>query len=161
MKILDIIHDSIVDGKGLRAVIFFAGCPHRCKGCHNPESWNIGYGNAFTITEVMVEIKSNKAIQGVTLSGGDPFFQAKEILELAKEIKQNEYNLWAYTGFTFEEIIKDNVKLELLKQIDVLVDGRFVEELKDLTLRFRGSSNQRIIDVQKSIQENKIILYMN
>lgn len=161
MRILDIMHDSIVDGVGLRAVIFFAGCPHRCKGCHNPQSWNIGYGKEYTIDDVVEEIKSNKAIQGITFSGGDPFFQAKEILELAKEIKQNEYNLWAYTGFTFEEIIKDNVKLELLKQIDVLVDGRFVEELKDLTLRFRGSSNQRIIDVQKSIQENKIILYMN
>lgn len=161
MRILDIIHDSIVDGIGLRTVIFFSGCHHRCKGCHNPESWNIEYGNNYIIKEVVDEIQTNKIKQGITLSGGDPFYQADEVLELVKELKIYDYNIWAYTGYTFEEIINNDNKerSELLKYIDVLVDGRFVEELKDLTLKFKGSSNQRIIDVQKSLKENKVVLY--
>ena len=156
MKILNILHDSIVDGTGLRTVIFFSGCPHRCKGCHNPQSWNIDYGYDYTSKEVIDEITSNKATQGITLSGGDPFYQAKEIVGLVKELRDFGYDIWAYTGWLYEYIVQDKDMFELLKFIDVLI-----EEQKDLLLRFKGSKNQRIIDVQKSLQENKVILYMD
>lgn len=161
IKVLNIVQDSIVDGTGLRATIFFAGCPHRCKGCHNPESWNIGYGENYEIEEIMSEIRNNKITKGVTLSGGDPFFQTKEITPLAKQIKKEGYNLWAYTGYLFEDIVKNTLQRQLLKSIDVLVDGKFEQENKDLTLAFRGSSNQRIIDVQKSLKTGQVVLHMN
>lgn len=161
IKILNIVQDSIVDGVGLRATIFFAGCPHRCKGCHNPESWNIEYGVDYSVEEIMSEIRTNKITKGVTLSGGDPFFQAKEIAPLAKQIKKEGYNLWAYTGYLFEDILNDVNQMELLSFIDVLVDGKFEIENKDLTLAFRGSSNQRIINVQQSLEENSVILCIN
>lgn len=158
IKVLNIIQDSIVDGPGLRATIFFAGCPHKCKGCHNPESWNINYGEDYSIAEILSIIKSNTITQGVTLSGGDPFFQPKEAAALSKVLKENGYNLWMYTGFKYEDILKDPQQKALMTEADVLVDGKFVLEKKDLTLPFRGSSNQRIINVPKSLQENKIIL---
>lgn len=161
IKVLNIIQDSIVDGVGLRATIFFAGCPHRCKGCHNPESWNTEYGVDYSVEEIMSEIRTNKITKGVTLSGGDPFFQAKEIAPLAKQIKKEGYNLWAYTGYLFEDILNDVNQMELLSFIDVLVDGKFEIENKDLTLAFRGSSNQRIINVQQSLEENSVILCIN
>jgi len=146
MKIMNILHDSVVDGEGLRTVIFFAGCPHGCLGCHNPESWNISNGKEMTLEEVLLEIKSNP-IANVTLSGGEPFIQAKEVSRLAKEIKAIGKNIWAYSGFTYEEIInsKDRYKKELLSYCDVLVDGRFILEERDLSLLFRGSRNQEII----------------
>lgn len=160
MKILDIVHDSIVDGIGLRIVIFFSGCPHKCKGCHNPQSWNINNGHYYTINEVINEIKSNKIIQGITFSGGEPFYQQiNEIIELAKILKNMNYNIWAYSGYSFEKIIKDKNKFKLLQYIDVLVDGKYIEEQRDLTLKFKGSLNQRIIDVQQSLKQNKIILW--
>lgn len=161
MKIIDILHDSIVDGPGLRTVIFFAGCKHMCKGCHNPESWNEFCGYEYSGEEVIKEIKSNKLTRGVTFSGGDPFFQTKEISKLAEKLKEDKYNIWIYSGFTFEEIIKDEEMKSLLSLCDVLVDGRFEEELKDLTIQFRGSTNQRIIDIQKSLNEGKVVLYNN
>ncbi len=160
MRVLDIVHDSIVDGIGLRTVIFFAGCPHKCKNCHNPESWNIENGYEMNTKQIINEIKDNPLAQGITFSGGDPFFQSKEILELAIELKKLSYNIWIYTGYTFEEIYygesKDNRKL--LELCDVLLDGKYIDELKDLRLAFRGSSNQRIVDVQETIKNSKIKL---
>lgn len=146
MKVMNILHDSVVDGEGLRTVIFFAGCPHGCLGCHNPESWNSSNGKEMTLEEVLLEIQSN-SIANVTLSGGEPFIQAKEVSRLAKEIKAIGKNIWAYSGFTYEEIInsKDRYKKELLSYCDVLVDGRFILEERDLSLLFRGSRNQEII----------------
>lgn len=161
VKILNIIQDSIVDGTGLRVTIFFAGCPHRCKGCHNPESWNIEYGADYSIEDIMVQIRRNKITKGVTLSGGDPFFQAKEITPLAKQIKKEGYNLWVYTGYMFEDILNDANKMELLSFVDVLVDGKFELDKKDLTLKWKGSENQRIIDVQKSLKTGQVVLYMD
>lgn len=152
------MQDSIVDGPGLRAVVFFAGCPHRCEGCHNPESWNIGYGTEYTVDDVVTKVKSNRITRGVTLSGGDPFFQPLEAKLLASALRQEGYNMWAFSGYTFEEIIADHDMRSLLQELDVLVDGKFQEELKDLTLRFRGSSNQRIIDVQESLQREEVVL---
>ena len=159
MKILDILHDSIVDGEGLRVVIFFAGCSHKCKGCHNPQSWNIDYGLDYTIDEAISSVISNKITKNVTFSGGDPLFQIKDATLLIKELKKLGYNIWVYTGFTYEEIMLNKNMTELLHLTDVLVDGRYEDDKKDLTLRFRGSSNQRIIDVKKSLKESKIVLY--
>lgn len=146
MKIMNIIHDSVVDGEGLRTVIFFAGCPHACLGCHNPASWKMSNGTKMSLDEVLAEVESNP-MTNVTLSGGEPFIQAKAAIPLAKKIKELGKNIWAYSGFTYEEIMeaKDPYKRELLSFCDVLVDGRFILEERDLSLTFKGSKNQRII----------------
>ncbi|MBG9859427.1 anaerobic ribonucleoside-triphosphate reductase activating protein [Bacillus wiedmannii] len=150
MKVMNIIHDSVVDGEGLRTVVFFAGCPHRCFGCHNPKSWNICNGTEMTVEEIVNEIASN-SLTDVTFSGGDPFFHAAEVKKVAKAVKDLKKNLWMYTGYTLEEIqsSQNNDMIELLHYGDVLVDGRFEIEKKDLTLPFRGSSNQRIIRLKE------------
>ncbi|WP_026065136.1 anaerobic ribonucleoside-triphosphate reductase activating protein [Amphibacillus jilinensis] len=145
MRVLNILHDSVVDGEGMRTVIFFAGCPHFCKGCHNPESWNIRNGSEMSADEIVAEVMSNPLCD-VTLSGGDPFFQAGEVAEVAKRLRENGKNIWAYTGYTLEQLLElggDYTKL--LKQCDVLVDGPFILAERDLSLDFRGSRNQRII----------------
>ncbi|WP_440603875.1 anaerobic ribonucleoside-triphosphate reductase activating protein [Bacillus sp. GB_SG_008] len=150
MRVMNIIHDSIVDGEGLRTVVFFAGCPHRCFGCHNPQSWNINNGTEVTKEEIIKEIEKNP-LTDVTFSGGDPFFQAAEVKVIAKAVKKMKKNLWIYTGYTLEEIqnSRNNDMIELLQYADVLVDGRFELEKRDLTLPFRGSSNQRIIRLKE------------
>ena len=148
MRVMNIIHDSIVDGEGLRTVVFFAGCPHFCKGCHNPASWNIKNGTEMSVKEVVEEVASNP-LTDVTLSGGEPFFQAEEVCKVAKQLKQLGKNIWAYTGYTLEQLLAsyDPYKHELLSYCDFLVDGPFILAERDLTLKFRGSSNQRIIDL--------------
>ncbi|MDH4421909.1 MULTISPECIES: anaerobic ribonucleoside-triphosphate reductase activating protein [Bacillus] len=150
MKVMNIIHDSVVDGEGLRTVVFFAGCPHRCFGCHNPKSWNICNGTEMTVEEIVKEIESNP-LTDVTFSGGDPFFQAAEVKKVAQAVKNLKKNLWMYTGYTLEEIqsSQNNDMIELLHYGDVLVDGRFEIEKRDLALPFRGSSNQRIIRLKE------------
>lgn len=150
MKIMNILHDSVVDGEGLRTVIFFAGCPHRCYGCHNPKSWRIENGTSMTKEQILEEIISNPLTE-VTFSGGEPLYQAAEVKELAKEIKVYGKNLWLYTGYTLEEIYnsKNDDMIETLKHVDVLVDGRFEMTKRDATLPFRGSSNQRIIRLRE------------
>lgn len=149
MKIMNIIHDSVVDGEGLRTVIFFAGCPHQCKGCHNKSSWNMKNGIEMSIEDVLEEIRSNP-LTDVTFSGGEPFFQAKSATSLAQQIKSLGKNLWIYSGYTFEQLQRSENKYvhELLSHCDVLVDGPFIFEQRDLTLRFRGSKNQRIIQLK-------------
>ncbi|MDF2946631.1 MAG: putative anaerobic ribonucleoside-triphosphate reductase activating protein [Bacillales bacterium] len=142
-RVMNIIHDSIVDGPGLRTVIFFAGCEHRCKGCHNPESWNYQNGSEMTVEQILAEIKANP-ITNVTFSGGDPFFQADVVIDLAKLVKDLGKNLWVYTGYTLEQIQVNNRYDELLKYVDVLVDGPFIESEKDYSIDFRGSRNQKI-----------------
>ena len=148
MRVMNIIHDSVVDGEGLRTAIFFSGCSHHCKGCHNPQSWKYENGKEMTVTDIINEIKSNP-ICDVTLSGGDPFYQTKEIITLVKEIKKLNKNIWIYSGYTLEEILVDEQKKELLSYCDVLVDGKFILEQRDLTLKFRGSRNQRIININE------------
>ncbi len=144
------IHDSVVDGEGLRTVVFFAGCPHRCFGCHNPQSWNTCNGTEMTAEEIIKEIAKNP-LTDVTFSGGDPFLQAAEVKKVAKGVKDLRKNLWIYTGYTLEEIqnSQNNDMIELLQYGDVLVDGRFELDKRDLTLPFRGSSNQRIIRLKE------------
>ncbi|MCD8501707.1 MAG: anaerobic ribonucleoside-triphosphate reductase activating protein [Bacillaceae bacterium] len=147
MKVIEIKQDSIVDGEGLRTVIFFSGCPHFCPGCHNPKSWNVSNGYDYTVDQLL-EIAMKNPLNDITFSGGDPFMQAEAILPLAKALKAEGKNIWAYTGYTLEQLVKrnHNAELELLLYIDVLVDGPFIQDLKDLSLLYRGSSNQRIIE---------------
>lgn len=155
--------DSIVDGPGLRAVIWTQGCKHNCKGCHNPSTHSFDGGFLKDVEEIKKEIDKLTLIDGITLSGGDPLFQVKECLEIVLYAKKRKLNVWVYTGFTFEQLIKlkENKKeiKEFLENIDVLVDGKFEIENKKLSLNFRGSTNQRIINVKKSLKENKVCIY--
>ena len=148
----------MVDGPGFRTSIYVAGCPNQCPGCHNPQSWDIANGTPMTTEEILPTILADP-FADVTFSGGDPMFQAEGFTELAQAIKtQTHKNIWCYTGYLYEHLLEIPAQRELLQYIDVLVDGPFVESLKDETLRFRGSSNQRIIDVKKSLEEGKVVL---
>lgn len=152
MRILDIVPGTSVDGPGLRTAIYFAGCQHACPGCHNPQSWDFHAGRDMSVDEIMEEIIENDF--DVTFTGGDPMYSVGAIIPLAKEIKNIGKDIWCYTGFLYGDIISDSRKRELLKYIDVLVDGPFIESLRDIHLLFRGSSNQRLIDIQKSTPDS-------
>lgn len=154
-----ILFDSIVDGPGLRAVVFFQGCSHNCPSCQNPQTHSFNGGFESDTNNIINKILSNSMQTGVTFSGGDPFFQYKGVTEIAKILKEQNINIWCYTGFKFEELIKKQEYKNLLQYINVLVDGPYIESLKSYDLKFKGSSNQRIIDIQKSLKENKIILW--
>lgn len=151
----NLLTDSIVDGEGLRAVLWTQGCSHNCKGCHNPETHDFNKGILKDVEEVKEKIKNLKLQDGITLSGGDPFFQAEACTEIAKFAKEQGLNVWAYTGFLFEDLIKVESMNKLLNYVDVLVDGRFELENKSLNTKFRGSTNQRIINVPKSLKDGK------
>lgn len=159
LSILDIIEDTTVDGPGFRTAIYCAGCPNACPGCHNPESWNIRNGKMMETDEVLANVLADE-FADVTFSGGDPMFQADGFAELARKIKANSSkSIWCYTGYRYEDLLRRPQQAELLRWIDVLVDGRFVETLKDPDLLFRGSSNQRLIDVQQSLASGEIRLH--
>lgn len=161
LKISGIIRESIVDGPGYRFTIFCQGCPHHCKGCHNPQTHPFEGGKAVCVDKLFQEIKNTKLIKGVTFSGGEPFCQAKPFAELAKMVHQIGMDVITYTGYTFEELIaganRENGWLDLLYSCDYLIDGRFILAEKTLTLKFRGSKNQRIIDVKKSLEHGSVI----
>lgn len=158
LAVLRIIEDTMVDGPGFRTSIYAAGCPNQCPGCHNPQSWDIANGTPMTSEEILPTILADP-FADVTFSGGDPMFQAEGFTELAQAIKsQTHKNIWCYTGYLYERLLEMPAQRKLLQYIDILVDGPFVESLKDETLRFRGSSNQRIIDVKKSLEEGKVVL---
>ena len=154
--------DSIVDGEGIRTVIWTQGCPHHCLGCQNPETQDFKGGAEISLEEVKRMIDDLKGQDGITFSGGDPFFQPGPCSELAKYAKEKGYNIWCYTGWIYEDLLKlSKTKKEImdfLKQIDVLVDGRFILEEKSYNCIFRGSTNQRIIDVPKSLKTKKTVL---
>lgn len=160
MRISGLVNDSIVDGPGLRFTVFTQGCKHNCLGCHNPSTHSFEGGQEMPIEDIISKISKNPLLDGVTLSGGDPMFQVEESLKLAKEVKNLGLNVMLYTGFTFERIIemgKSNPYYkEILNYIDYLVDGPFILKLRDLTLQFRGSQNQRIIDVPHYLKTNEI-----
>ena len=156
MRVLGYLPNSIVDGVGIRQVFFLAGCPHHCRGCHNPESWCLTGGEEYSI-ESIVNFAKNSPYD-VTFSGGDPLYQIDELKAVIGQIYQNK-GIWVYTGYTWEEIMESDTLKSVLPYIDVLVDGRFEEDKKNPELVFKGSENQRIIDVQKSLKENKIVLW--
>ncbi len=143
MRVLDIISGTSVDGPGLRTTIYFAGCEHHCEGCHNPQSWAPDGGREMTAEEILDVIEDNGF--NVTFSGGDPLYQVKALIPLASEIRRRGYNIWLYTGYTFERIAASERLRPILDVVDAVVDGPFVMALRDTELRFRGSSNQRIL----------------
>ena len=149
LKLLRTFKETIVDGVGLRYSIYFSGCSHACPGCHNEYSWNPNNGIELTykiLNEIANEINQNELLDGITISGGDPLFNPKDMLKVLKFLKKKtKKNIWMYTGYTLEEIKKDDLRKKCLKYVDVLVDGRFIKELYDPNIKFRGSSNQRII----------------
>ena len=154
MNIAGIIGDSIVDGPGLRTTVFFQGCAHKCPGCHNPETHAFGAGNEMSADEIFRRVKNNPLCRGVTLSGGDPVYQAREASVLAEMLKSAGYEVALYTGFSWEELLaeKNPERLALLRFSDIVIDGRFEQENRTLELKFRGSTNQRIIESAKSMR---------
>ncbi|MGM9804774.1 MAG: anaerobic ribonucleoside-triphosphate reductase activating protein [Muribaculaceae bacterium] len=157
LRVLDIARGTSVDGPGLRDSIYFAGCHHHCEGCHNPQSWDMNGGKEMSDDEIMEVLRYDDF--NVTFSGGDPFYRAADVARLARRIKSElGKTIWCYTGFEFENIVSDEHFRDLLEAVDVLVDGRFVLAERDISLRFRGSGNQRIIDVQQSLKQGKVVL---
>ena len=148
----------MVDGPGFRTSIYCAGCQHKCPGCHNPQSWDFEGGHPMTTDDIMRIIEADPYTQGVTFSGGDPMFQPEGFAELARAIHQRTTkDIWCYTGFTYETLVNNPRQRALLEQIDVLVDGPYIKAEKDETLRFRGSRNQRIINVRASLQQGCVV----
>lgn len=155
LRVLDIIAGTSVDGPGLRTSIYFAGCNHHCPLCHNPQSWDSNNGKEMSIDEIVDIIKAEDF--DVTFSGGDPLLQTESLLHLAYAIKKLGKTIWCYTGYTYEEILASPTLSSILPYIDVLVDGKFINTLRDISLRFRGSSNQRLIDISKSTSSNIVL----
>jgi anaerobic ribonucleoside-triphosphate reductase activating protein len=157
MRVLDIVEGTTVDGPGLRTSIYVAGCRHQCEGCHNPQSWDFNAGREISIDELLGVVEKNNF--NVTLSGGDPLYVADEAAELCRRIKEElNKNIWCYTGFVWENIVHKPEYRPLLETVDVLVDGPFVLARRDISLCFRGSGNQRIIDVRKSLAQDEVVV---
>ncbi|MDF9843447.1 MULTISPECIES: anaerobic ribonucleoside-triphosphate reductase activating protein [unclassified Paenibacillus] len=164
MNICGYYPESINEGEGLRAVIFLSGCRHRCPGCFNPKTWNFNFGEPFTLKrqhEIIAEMAANPLLDGLTLAGGDPFFSADEACGFLRELRTvlPDFPVWIYTGYTYEELTATpgSPEWNLLAMCQVVIDGRFVEELKDTTLPYRGSSNQRIIDIPASLAGSGVV----
>ncbi|NLW39431.1 MAG: anaerobic ribonucleoside-triphosphate reductase activating protein [Tissierellia bacterium] len=162
IKIAGIVEESIVDGPGIRLVVFTQGCVHNCIGCQNPETHPFSNGYYIHVDEIVEMVKKDPLLDGITLSGGEPFHQGRACGLLAKKIKKMGLNIITYTGYTFEELLNEidinRGWKELLYATDILIDGRFDVEKKSLSLRFRGSSNQRIIDVKSSLEKNQVVI---
>lgn len=157
--LLDIVEGTVVDGPGFRTTVYSAGCRHQCRGCHNPQSWDMNNGYAVAVEEVVERLLENP-FSNITFSGGDPLEQAEAFTALAKAIKaRSNKTIWCYTGYRFEEIYRSSRLSQLLPYLDVLVDGRYVQKLHDTDLLFRGSSNQRLVDVPHSLERGKVFLF--
>lgn len=159
ISVIKIVEDTTVDGPGFRTTVYAAGCPNACPGCHNPQSWNIGAGHMMSTEDIMEVIRADE-FADVTFSGGDPMFQPEGFADLAKAIKnETGKNIWCYTGYKFENLQRNRRQAELLQWIDVLVDGPYIESQRDRDALFRSSRNQRLIDVQASLRDAKVVLY--
>ena len=158
LRVVSILEGTTVDGPGFRTSIYFAGCDHHCPGCHNPSTWDHEAGSDMSIAEIMERI--NDADCNVTFSGGDPMLQAEALLPLAEAIRRQGKTIWCYTGYTYEQVLHNKSMSRLLPYLEVLVDGPFIESLRDTSLLFRGSSNQRLIDIDRS-KEGKINLWVS
>jgi len=163
LRIAGIISESVVDGPGVRYVVFSQGCPHACEECHNPNTWDTQGGYEMTPREICKQIrKASSSIKGVTLSGGEPFLQSAEMAELARRVHELGMDVVTYTGYVYEDLLGlepgEPAIGQLLEQTDILIDGPFKKDQKDIGLRFRGSSNQRLIDMKATRQQNKVVL---
>lgn len=162
IRLAGIVRESIVDGPGIRFTVFCQGCPHGCPGCHNPETHDFQGGSDCTIDRLMEEIDKDPLLAGVTFSGGEPFCQAAAFEKMARLVKERGLSVTVFSGYTYEqltELADGDVHVKgLLDMTDILIDGPFVKELKDLTLRFRGSSNQRVIDMNETRKAGKPVL---
>ncbi len=152
VRILDIIRGTTVDGPGFRTSIYFAGCRHACPGCHNPQSWDFDGGTEMDLDEIMEIVRDEDF--DVTLSGGDPLYQPEVVGELARRIRETGHTVWVYTGFTWEQIQESPRLRNALNDVEAIVEGPFIETLRDTDLRFRGSSNQRIIYLDRGIEQS-------
>lgn len=162
MKYAQIRKYDVANGLGIRTSIFVTGCTHNCFNCFNKEYQDFNFGKLWTEkeTKTIIEYLSNDHISGLSILGGEPMQNANDLTFIVKEIKQySNKDIWLWSGYTYEEILKDKDRIKLLNEIDILVDGRFIESKKDLTLKFRGSSNQRVVDVKKSLSSGTIILF--
>lgn len=161
INVAGIVRESIVDGPGFRFVIFCQGCPHGCKACHNPDTHAFKDNKLMKVDELFESIMKPRMGKGVTFSGGEPFCQAASFAKLGEKLKAAGIDILIFTGYEYEELIKLSEKnasiMKLIKMADYIIDGRYEEELRDLSLKFRGSSNQRIIDVKKTLEANKVI----
>ncbi len=155
LRLAGVIRESIVDGPGWRFVVFVQGCPHHCPGCQNPQTHDFDGGYETTVGNIVNAVKENKLLSGITLSGGEPFTQAKALTVLAKEIRALGLDVMSFSGWTYEELLhganSENGWRELLEELSYLIDGKFLIAEKSLELKFRGSKNQRIVDVKKSL----------
>jgi len=158
MRIANYIQDSIVDGKGLRFALFTQGCPHHCPGCHNPQTHDFDGGKEISVEELVDIILQNPLTDGVTFTGGEPFAQAADCAAIARAVREKGLNVWAYSGWTFEQLLSGTPEQrEFLELCDVLIDGPFVLAQRSLTLKWRGSRNQRVLDVPRSLAEGRAI----
>ena len=158
LNLAGIAGDSIVDGPGIRTAVFGQGCPHHCPGCHNPETWEFGCGTDMAEETVVEIVESNPLCRGVTFSGGEPFAQAAAFAKLGRLLKEKNYEVAAYSGYTFEQLLGGTEEQrELLSTLDILIDGPFLMEERSLELNFRGSRNQRIINVPESLKAGKAV----
>ncbi len=160
IRIAGVVRESIVDGPGFRFAVFCQGCPHGCPGCHNPATHDFEGGYDCELEKIIAAVDANPLLDGVTFSGGEPFCQPKAFYALGVELKKRNLNLMAYSGYTYEELIalNDEWVNKLLSILDLLVDGRYVQEERDLTLLFRGSKNQRVIDMNLTRDKKEVIL---
>ena len=159
IRIAGFENDSIVDGPGFRLAVFTQGCPHHCPGCHNPETHDFAAGTVVDTEKIIAQMLDNPLLDGLTLSGGEPFCQPEPCAELARAAHNANLNVWAYSGFTFEQLQTMPEVQNLLREVDVLVDGRFELAQRTLDMRFRGSKNQRLIDVKRSLEEGHAVAY--
>ncbi|WP_027632541.1 anaerobic ribonucleoside-triphosphate reductase activating protein [Clostridium hydrogeniformans] len=164
IRLSGMIHESLVNGPGIRRVFFSQGCTHNCKGCFNKETHSFYGGEEFLMDKLIEDVRINPIISGITFSGGDPMEQADKFSYMAKKFRELNLSIWCYTGYTFEALMdkveEDNNIKELLYNIDVLIDGRFCEENQVEGLKYRGSSNQRVIDIKKTLSSGEVSLYI-
>lgn len=159
IQLMRIVVDTTVDGPGWRTSIYCAGCHHACQGCHNPETWSFTAGESRSVDGIIEELKTTEG--NITFSGGDPMYQAEAFTELARRIHEELHRtIWCYTGFRYEEVVADSEMSKMLPYLEVLVDGPFVMAERNINLLFRGSNNQRLIDVQKSLSAGQVVEYL-
>lgn len=163
LRIAGVVKESIVDGPGIRYTIFTQGCPHNCPECHNPQTHDMSKGSLVSIDKIVEDISKNPLLKGVTISGGEPFLQAKQVATLLSKLDRDKLNVIVYTGFEYEKLLNnandENKYKNLLQNCDILIDGKFNIELKSNTVAFRGSTNQRAIDIKESLESGNIISY--